>query len=413
LIREIEPHSLLALGDQLVAVQAHHHSLFLDQTVNDALGGEGWGVRRQAAFEATHALLASLCGEYGIVGARERLDLACELFSAMGHGRLELEITAEGGIARAHGLHFGESFSEKYGGKLRNRKPLDAFAAGFVAAAASLAYPSDWGTLEADESLCVARGDDHCELFLTRRAEMPRFGAIVTRPVVETLPATPTDDRDGGIANATLDGAARLIGALEANDSGVVRAFGVRLAVMPVSYSSQITFDTMHLVEKRTPELFPVVCALTREATQIGAFHMLGGILASSAFREVAGAAARDIESRLHQLTGIGRALGWGGLYADDFLPGRSLVLRAAVTHESAYYAVRHGSTVRSRLAALQGVALAIMQLLHRVDFESSTPLEPGAYDTLFQHGPRFHVEETRSPLRGDRLCEVVVEAVA
>src|SRR4051794_36793080 len=97
LTRELEPQGLLTLGDQLVTVQPHHHGLFLDQTVSDALGGEGFGVRRQAAFESSHALLASLCAEIGIVGSKERLDLATELFAAMGHGSLALAMSAEGG----------------------------------------------------------------------------------------------------------------------------------------------------------------------------------------------------------------------------------------------------------------------------------------------------------------------------
>ena len=37
LVRDIEPHGLLSLGDQIITYQCHHHSLFLDQTVSDAL----------------------------------------------------------------------------------------------------------------------------------------------------------------------------------------------------------------------------------------------------------------------------------------------------------------------------------------------------------------------------------------
>ena len=36
----------------------------------------------------------------------------------------------------------------------------------------------------------------------------------------------------------------------------------------------------------------------------------------------------------------------------------------------------------------------------------------PDTYDALFKSGTRYHVEETRSPLRGDRVAEVVVEAL-
>ena len=211
-MRELGTRGLLSIGDQLVTYQCHHHSLFLDQTVSDALGGEGWAVRRQAAFEASHALLASLYAELGVAGSTERLELAADLFATMGHGELRFEVTAEGGTVRGFHLHYGTGFRSKYGTIIKNRRPVDTFGAGFVSAAASLAYPSDWGMLEADEVGCVARGDDLCVFALTRRPERPRFGVVVTRPIVEQMatgaslapsrsgPGNPRRSRDGGDA---------------------------------------------------------------------------------------------------------------------------------------------------------------------------------------------------------------------
>jgi hypothetical protein len=420
LVREIAPYGLLSLGDQLVTYQCHHHSLFLDQTVSDALGGEGWAVRRQAAFEASHALLASFYAELGIVEADERLELAAELFAAMGHGRLVFEITAEGGTVRAHDLHYGAGFREKYGARVKNRRPVDTFAAGFVSAAASLAFPSDWGTLEADEVACVARRNDLCVFALTRRPERPRFGVVVTRQLVERLPVDVRDasGAPGGVPRASpaATRAAADLGRLlhgsplsPADDRGAFRDFGARTAMVPVSYSNQITFDTVHLVEKRSPELFPLVATLVREAAQTGAFHLLGGVLASAGWRREHGATAREPDMRLEQLVGLARALGWGAFDVEDFTPGRVLVLKSPLTHESAYYAARHGSAMRARLFFQQGLALALMHLSESVDFDAEEPIGPETYEALFRAGPRYEVHETRSPLRGDDDCEVSV----
>jgi hypothetical protein len=413
LVRPLAPLGLLSLGDQLVVHACHHHALFLDQTVSDALGGEGWAVRRQAAFESSHALIASFCSDFGVTDPVERLDLAGELFAAMGHGRLTFEITAEGGTARGHGLHHGASFVEKYAAILRNRRPVDAFTAGFISAAASLAYPSDWGTLEADETTCVAQlaaRAPECVFTLTRRPERPRFGAVVTRALVEQLPLPPVEEGDRLRPEADLAAAdlARLLHGAPVDPEGTSRAFGVRLALVPVSYLGQITYDTVHLVEKRDPDLFPLVGALIREAAQSGAFHLLGGILASASWRAEHGPVAADPEARFHTLVGLTRALGWGAFQPAELAPGRRLVLTARATHESAYYAVRHDATARSRLFFQQGLALALMQLLHRVDFSAEEPMARGVYDSLFKSGPRLHVEEARSPLRGDPVCEVV-----
>ena len=422
LVRPLAPQGLLTLGDQLVVHACHHHALFLDQTVSDALGGEGWAVRRQAAFESSHALVASFCSDFGVNDPVERLELASELFTAMGHGRLTFEITAEGGAVRGHGLHHGASFVEKYATLLKNRRPVDAFTAGFISAAASLAYPSDWGTLEADETTCVAQlaaRPPECIFTLTRRPERPRFGAVVTRGLVDQIPLAPGDEADRPRhtmrpeAELAVTDPARLLHGGPVDHDGVTRAFGVRLALVPVSYLGQITYDTVHLVEKRSPELFPLVGALMREAAQTGAFHLLGGILASAAWKSEHGEPAADPEARLDTLIGLTRALGWGAFQATEFEPGQTLVLAAKATHESAYYAVRHGTTVRNRLFFQQGLALALMQILHRVDFTAKEPIAKGVYDALFKSGTRFHVDETRSPLRGDRVCEVVATAMA
>jgi hypothetical protein len=315
---------------------------------------------------------------------------------------------------KGEGLSYGRSFVEKYGRIIRQKKPLDAFAAGFCSAAASLAFPSDWGLFEADETTCVARSEDACSFSLTRKPERVRFGAVITRASIEAMHATFPDDLRTSEAGHVASELASVLDAIESDARGQVSAFGVNLVLVPASYLSQITFDTMHLIEKRTPELFGVFSSLVREAAQIGAFHLLGGALSSSMWRSAGlEPPAPEPEVRLQQLLGIARALGWGSLYATAFTPGRSLVLRCPATHESIYYAVRHGPTVRTRLCALQGTALAIMQLLHRVDFTTSAPIAPDSYDGLFRSGTRFHVEETRSTVRGDDLCEVIVEALA
>jgi hypothetical protein len=182
---------------------------------------------------------------------------------------------------------------------------------------------------------------------------------------------------------------------------------------LPVVYTNQITFDTMHLVEKRTPELFPVFCALVREAAQMGAYHLLGGVLASPEWGSAGGSVAADPAERLEQLLEISRALGWGAFYVGEYVPGKVLALRSSITHESAYYAVRHGKSMRGRLAFQQGTALALMHLIHRVDFAEPGSISTAAYNALFRDGPRYHVEETRSPLRGDDVSEVVVEMIS
>ncbi len=413
LVRDIQPHSLLTLSDQLVFVQCHHHGLFLDQTVSDALGGEGWAVRKQAAFESSHALLDATFRGSSIEGGKERLDTASALFRHMGHGKLLFDVTAEGGMVRGDGLHYGTSFVEKYGKTVRNRRPVDSFAAGFAAAAASLAFPSDWGHFEAEEVACVAKGDSGCAFTLSRRPERPRIGAVVTRQVVASLPLkSPPLDSPASQYPHAIPSAMRVIRNIGADEEGCLRAFGSRVAIVPIGYVNQITYDTMHLLENRTPELVPVYAALVREAAQVGAFYLLGGILSSPEWAQ-SSSAGGEIEERLEKLLSIARVLGWGRWYSIELFPDQSLVVRSPATQESIYYGTRYGASVRNRLFFQQGAVLAVMQLLHRIELAGERPINPQSYASLFKSGSRFHVEETRSPLRGDDVCEIVVEALS
>jgi hypothetical protein len=116
---------------------------------------------------------------------------------------------------------------------------------------------------------------------------------------------------------------------------------------------------------------------------------------------------------RVEQLVGLTQALGWGAFAVAEFVAGRSLVLASHLTHESAYYSARHGGTSRTRLYFHQGLALALMYLLDSVDFDAPEPLGPGSYEALFRSGARFDTLESRSPLRGDDVCEVTVELAA
>ncbi|MBL8741487.1 MAG: hypothetical protein JNK04_10350, partial [Myxococcales bacterium] len=185
ILRPVVGAGLLAVSDQIVLGATHHESVLLDQAVSDALGSEGWAVRRQAAFDACFALIGAIAKRLGIEGDREILDLATELYATLGLGQIRFDITATGGEVVGSDLLFGGGHQERYGAKTKQRHQADAFAAGFAAAAASIAYPSDWGSFEADETRCVAKGDGVCLFSLSRRPLTFRPGDGLTRADAE------------------------------------------------------------------------------------------------------------------------------------------------------------------------------------------------------------------------------------
>jgi hypothetical protein len=400
---------LFSISDHLVQIVSHHDSVLLDQAVWDALGSESWAVRRQVAFDTSHRMLQTITKNLGIDAPAEILDLAQELFSALGFGQLRFFVNATGGEIVGEGLLFGAGFVERYGRELKVKHRMDAFAAGYGAAAASLAFPSDWGSFEADETSCVAKGDEVCTFALARRPEALHTTTAVTRMDAKQLAGSPDERASQADLDVTAQAAAlAFVLGSSSNEQGVLKALGGRLALMPVTYRAQLVFDTIHLIEKRSPALAPLFSTLVREASQTSAYMIIGELSSSAIIRENL-APTLTPEDRAARYAGLASALGWGSFTVTEFVPHRRLVLAAQLTPEAVYYATRHGGAPRAEMPCFQGIAAAIALLASSPD---QGPMTMAGYAALQKTGPRVRIEETRSLLRGDADCEALVELI-
>src|ERR1043165_4994314 len=106
--RYLPDHDLMFFGPSPAVYHCHHFNLFLDQTIDDALGFEaGSRLRFQAGREFAGPLLAGVAEQSGATTPAEKLELASKLFAGMGHGRLQLNADAKGGDAKGSFLHYG------------------------------------------------------------------------------------------------------------------------------------------------------------------------------------------------------------------------------------------------------------------------------------------------------------------
>lgn len=416
---------LFSISDHLVQAVSHHDSVLLDQAVWDALGTESWAVSRHAAFATSYRMLSSIAKNLGIDGATQILDLAAELFGAVGLGQIHFEVSSGGGGFTGQDLLFGGGFRERYGPSLTIKHRMDAFVAGYGAAAASVAFPSDWGSFEAEETSCVARGDAVCTFSLARRPDPQRSGHAVTRlDASELVTHAEEEDADVGVDREAQKAALDLLLATQSDEAGVLRLPSTegssngrsRLALLPVSYRAQLVFDALHLLEKRSPALAPVFLELVREATQAAAYLEIAELMRAPAIEKLDRPATG--EERAMRFAGIASALGWGVFSVTDYVPERRLVLTTQVTPEAVYYTSRHGGAPGIELPGVQGVAGAIALLAHssghhaRVGGEGSErpSLRFEDYAELARTGPELHVEEVKSIVRGDAEGEIVVD---
>jgi hypothetical protein len=414
ILRPLEGLGLLTVSDQLVVGTTIEEAILLDQAVADALGSEGWAVRQRAAFESSHALIGAIAARLGISGEREIIDLATELFATTGLGQLRFELSATGGQVVGTDLLFGSGLRDRSGTGFRARHTADAFTAGFAAAAASIAHPSDWGSFEAEETECVAKGDAICRFNLTRRPLSTPVCEGLGRGDAEQLlgPDEPPETDPSQIELAARE----VVSACVADERGIIEVAGCRLAFLPAAYRAQIIYDTLHLLEKRSTSarrddrparLAPVFMELVREASRSGAFSLIGGLVDSPPLREAFGPMGGDPNEGISRLVSVANALGWGALSVGDHTAGRRLSLSTPMTTDAVFYAARHGGTPQPRLPTLQGVAEAVWLLAVGVDWTAG--FERRRYGELAQRGPELSVEEVRSVLSGDRECEVTV----
>lgn len=403
-------HDLAFLGDAPTVYHCHHFNLFLDQTIDDALGAEaGTRLRTVAARDASHHLLSALVKQLDLVTPAERLEMAAILFAAMGHGKLELLTGANGGTGRGSWLHYGFAWHEKYGATVRRRFPADAMAAGFTAAATEVAYGLPRESMDCTEHQCLAMRAPHCEFSLKPGVSEPPQTDVGVEQARATLQASFDglhEERIATIAKGLRDFA----GGVAGDERGLVEAFGVFVTLHLASYYNRVSYDAWNHVRERAPSSLPVFEALLRESGHVCVFNTFGGILLSPEWEGMVGPLTGDATEIVTGCAAIGRALGFGHWALQELDPGKRLVLRTPSTYESTYWQVREARATQGMCFFLQGAALAIMQLAERVPWTSQPHLTQDFYNDLFRKGVPWEVRETSCISRGDSACEVIVE---
>ncbi|MBI4952409.1 MAG: hypothetical protein HY908_10280 [Myxococcales bacterium] len=405
--------SLAFIADCPVLYHCHHFNLFLDQTIDDALGGDaGNALRTAAAREAFGELLTRLSARADLTTPPERLELARALFAAAGHGKLDIAMERGGGGATGEHLHYGFTWLDKYGDAVRRRRPADAVAAGYAAAAAELALGLPPRSVAATESACVALRAPRCEFKLVPgqppEAPRPHVGKAESLAAAGSGFAGLDEARVATIA----DGLRQVTAGVAGDARGLVQAFGVFVTLHAATYYNRISYEGLKHVEHQSQAGAAVMEALLRESGHVCVFNTFGGILLSPEWEGMVGTLEGGVAEVVVGCCAIARALGFGAWSVVRLEPGRELVLRAPCTYEGPYWRAREERSDRPRCYFFQGAALAIMQLAHRVPWKDRPGLTQEFYRKLFAAGVPWKVEETSCVAKGDAHCEVKVTPV-
>ncbi len=409
----VEDQDLTFMEGVQYVYHCHHYNLFHDQTIDDALGDEeGLKVRSAAGHAAFSHLLGSLAKASGAQTDVERLQLAQGVFPWMGHGRLNIDVGSGGGRAEGEHLHYGYTWKEKYGKKVRRMSPADAVASGCVTAGAELALGLPYGSFSTRETSCIAMRDPRCS-FEIQPAQVDGGHSPVGLAEMRSHFGDPLgglDEERIAEIGAGLQGFVREV---SGDDRGLVQAFGIYITLHLASYYNQTAYEMIHAIEKKYPARLPLAEALLREAGHVCVFNTFGNIMLSPEWEGMVGPLSDKIEDLVPFCCAVARGLGFGRWSIGELVPGKRLVLRAACDYEAPFYLARYGQSKVPRCYFFQGAALAFMVLTHAVEWASRPTLTQDFYNSLFLSGRLpWTVEQTRCPTRGDSYAEAVVTRV-
>ena len=388
-----------------VIYHCHHFNLFLDQTIDDALGPEeGSALRRRVATDAWHSFLSNLVEGIGARTPAERLAAAQEIFSMMGHGKMAVNAGPNGGTAEGEFLHYSVAWTQKYGNQVRRLTPVDADACGFAAAAAEVAHHKET-PFEATEIDCFAMEKERCTFEITPGTR--QHERVVHQEDVTPLPAL------SGVAEERIrtinEGLRGFLSGVAGDQRGLVEAFGVFVTRHLPNYYNGISYGVIQAIRDQNPELVPMVEELLRESGHVCVFNTFGGILYSPEWDGMVGRVQGDLEEVVSGCTAIARALGFGAWTIEELEPTR-LVIRTASEYESPWCIARTHGTCDADCYFLQGAAVAFMRLATSIDWQERPALTQDLYNQLFRGAHGWKVTQTHSLARGAAFSRVVVE---
>lgn len=407
--RGVPNQDLKLLGDTPYVFHCHHFNLFHDQTVEDALGPEeAFQVRSRAAQRVARQLLEDLVRENAAETSVERLQLAASLFGWMGHGKLELLADGHGGRVRGNHLHYSFAWQDKYGARVRRHVPMDAFAAGFSAAATEVAFDLPEGALEPAEKECYACRQPACEIELMSGGAPRPSGRIGLDVVLQHVRTGGSGIEEAKIAQIT-EGLNDFLQGVAGDERGLVQGFGIFITRHLSGYYNQTAYESIHHIEKTAPHAVETVEQLFGESGHVCVFNTIGNLLLSPEWEGLVGPLGGEVEEVVMSSTAISRGLGFGHWTIEELQPDSRLVLRSTSNYEFPFYLQSYGQSEKPRCYFFANAARAFMQLAHGVDWSSRPQLTDDLYQDLFKKKLQWTSEETQCCSKGDPYCEVVV----
>jgi hypothetical protein len=148
----------LTLGGSRLVFHCHHFNVFLQRSLEDALGERAYAIQRDAACESARVMLSRLFDEESVVGYDARMRRAVEVFAMAGFGRATLiEVSPMKAQVEVSPSHYAIGWIAKFGPA---KHPVDHFATGYFRGAhcAATGFASERVTVEVTSEAAAGDG---------------------------------------------------------------------------------------------------------------------------------------------------------------------------------------------------------------------------------------------------------------
>lgn len=410
----LEDHDFSFVASSPIVSHSHHYNLGFDQIMDDALGPEqGAKVRAESAYESCSLLLNGFISGLPPTTLEDRFDIAAAMFASMGLGLLEFEVAADGsGTVIGQNMHYGYLWREQIGRVSERARTTagDTMAAEFIAATVEAAFGMPTGSIQCNETACIARGDGDACRFEIRPSKGDKEAFSVTKAdVLEVVP-----ESFGALDEITLTELAGdlrefVLKAANADARGLIPSFGVYLTHHMGNYYNLCTNRMFEILHAERPVAIDIAKELLRDCGHKDGYFTFGGLLRSDEWKALSAETSGKPRETIIGCLAIARAFGYGHWSLENHDPDKRLVLRSPSTYESAYRKVAHDDAETGCCFQFQGAAMSMMDLAHRVIPGKGPSLTASGYRRL-RGGLPWKSTESHCVSAGHDMCRIIIE---
>ncbi len=403
----------LYAGDQPVCFHCHHYNLFIQETIDEALGStRGEQLRKEASADAWRPVLEALFTAQAIHGSYEKLSAAFDLFANTGQGKLVLEdASLQSAFVSSDSLHYGTAWRVVHGAQPALH-PTDGLAAGFIGVAFELAYDLAPGSIEVTQTSCVAMGDSRDGFKLTQHDRPRELHPAIGRAEMEAHTGEMIDSLEEATVSEITQAFCGMLAQITSDERGLVEGFGILVTLTPTAYYNTLCLKVMEYLEEEHPTLLQVSEQMLYEAGRLCGFNTFGGVLKSPEWEAlIGGERTADPRETLLHTCAIARSFGFGKWSVHEYFNEDLLVLRAPATYEDPFVRALRGESKRPVCYLFTGAGESMARLAEDVDWSRVPMFGLDYYDkTVKQADTSWRAKQTQCRARGDAFVEVTVE---